>query len=34
MVFFEKMFVAALNQIAVSYCTGSVEFRYGKSSGH
>jgi hypothetical protein len=34
MVFFEKNFVADLNQIAVSYCIGSVEFRYSKSSGH
>jgi hypothetical protein len=32
MVFFEKIFVADLNQIAVSYCIGSVEFRYSKSS--
>jgi hypothetical protein len=34
MVFFEKFFVADSNQIAVSYCIGSVEFRYSKSSGH
>jgi hypothetical protein len=34
MVFFKKFFVADSNQIAVSYCIGSVEFRYGKSSGH
>jgi hypothetical protein len=27
-------FVADSNQIAVSYCIGSVEFRYSKSSGH
>jgi hypothetical protein len=33
-VFFEKIFVADSNQIAVSYCIGSVEFRYSKSSGH
>jgi hypothetical protein len=33
-VFFEKIFVADLNQIAVSYCIGSVEFRYSKSSAH
>jgi hypothetical protein len=33
-VFFEFFFVADSNQIAVSYCTGSVEFRYSKSSGH
>jgi hypothetical protein len=32
--FFEKIFVADSNQIAVSYCIGSVEFRYSKSSGH
>jgi hypothetical protein len=32
--FFEKFFVADSNQIAVSYCIGSVEFRYSKSSGH
>jgi hypothetical protein len=31
-VFFEKFFVADSNQIAVSYCIGSVEFRYSKSS--
>jgi hypothetical protein len=34
MVFFEKIFVADSNQIAVCYCIGSVEFRYSKSSGH
>jgi hypothetical protein len=34
MVFFENFFVADSNQIAVSYCIGSVEFRYDKSSGH
>jgi hypothetical protein len=34
MVFFEKFFVANSNQITVSYCIGSVEFRYSKSSGH
>jgi hypothetical protein len=28
--FFEKIFVADSNQIAVSYCIGSVEFRYSK----
>jgi hypothetical protein len=33
-VFFEFFFVADSNQIAVSYCIGSVEFRYSKSSGH
>jgi hypothetical protein len=33
-VFFENFFVADSNQIAVSYCIGSVEFRYSKSSGH
>jgi hypothetical protein len=32
--FLEKIFVADSNQIAVSYCIGSVEFRYSKSSGH
>jgi hypothetical protein len=32
--FFEKFFVADSNQIAVSYCIGSVECRYSKSSGH
>jgi hypothetical protein len=32
--FFRKFFVADSNQIAVSYCIGSVEFRYSKSSGH
>jgi hypothetical protein len=32
--FVEKIFVADSNQIAVSYCIGSVEFRYSKSSGH
>jgi hypothetical protein len=32
--FFEIFFVADSNQIAVSYCIGSVEFRYNKSSGH
>jgi hypothetical protein len=31
MVFFEFFFVADSNQIAVSYCIGSVEFRYSKS---
>jgi hypothetical protein len=34
MVFFEIFFVADSNQIAVSYCVGSVEFGYSKSSGH
>jgi hypothetical protein len=33
-VFFGNFFVADSNQIAVSYCIGSVEFRYSKSSGH
>jgi hypothetical protein len=33
-VFIENFFVADSNQIAVSYCIGSVEFRYSKSSGH
>jgi hypothetical protein len=33
-VFFENFFVADSNQIAVSYCIGSVEFRYSKSSSH
>jgi hypothetical protein len=28
------MFIADSNQIAVSYCIGSLEFRYSKSSGH
>jgi hypothetical protein len=33
--FFSKnFFVADSNQIAVSYCIGSVEFGYSKSSGH
>jgi hypothetical protein len=32
--FFEFFFVADSNQIAVSYCIGSVDFRYSKSSGH
>jgi hypothetical protein len=32
--FFDKFFVADSNQIAVSYCIGSVEFRYSKGSGH
>jgi hypothetical protein len=32
MVFFETFFVADSNQIAVSYCIGSVEFRCGKIS--
>jgi hypothetical protein len=30
MVFFEKFFVGDSNQIAVSYCIGSVEFRCSK----
>jgi hypothetical protein len=34
MVFFEKKFFGDSNQIAVSYCIGSVEFRYSKSSGY
>jgi hypothetical protein len=34
MVFFEKFFVADSNQITFSYCIGSVEFRYSKSSGY
>jgi hypothetical protein len=34
MVFFEKIFVADSNQVAVSYCIRSVEFRDSKSSGH
>jgi hypothetical protein len=33
-VFSKKIFVADSNQIAVSYCIGSVEFRYSKSSAH
>jgi hypothetical protein len=32
--FFENFFVADSNQITVSYCIGSVEFRYSKSFGH
>jgi hypothetical protein len=34
MVFFEKNFFGDSNQIAVSYCIGSVEFRYSKIFGY